>query len=106
MDVRYSGNHEDEPDLVLTNDLSLVQLYNPYFGRLSTLLKWHFNDPVDDSEITRNDLIHLKYQHNRNPFVDYPDWVNTIYENDGLPGTSELKIEKQLDGVVTLVELR
>ena len=106
MDVRYSGDHEDEPDLVLTNDLSLVQLYTPYFGRLSTLLKWHFDDPVDDSEIERNDLIHLNYQHNRNPFVDYPDWVNTIYENDGLPGTSELKVEKQLDGVVSLVELR
>jgi predicted extracellular nuclease/endonuclease I len=45
---------------------------------LATLLEWHGQDPVDAAEITRNDEIH-DYQGNRNPFVDYPEWVNAIY---------------------------
>ena len=44
------------------------------------LRKWHLLDPVDDNERSRNDIIYSKYQHNRNPFVDHPEWVDQIVD--------------------------
>jgi endonuclease I len=41
------------------------------------LRRWHQDDPVDDVERARNDLIH-RVQGNRNPFVDHPEWVDKI----------------------------
>ena len=40
--------------------------------------QWYEQDPVDDWERQRNDVIQ-KWQGNRNPFIDHPDWVNTIW---------------------------
>ncbi len=48
-------------------------------GTLSDLLSWHKMDPVDEYEIHRNNLIYNNYQHNRNPFIDYPEWVDYIW---------------------------
>ena len=79
MDLRYNGDNPNEKDLILTNDLSLIDSDNNFFGKLNTLINWHFNDPVDEKESFRNDLIFSEYQKNRNPFVDFPDWVEEIY---------------------------
>ena len=43
----------------------------------ATLRKWHKEDPVDANEMARNDAIE-SYQHNRNPFVDHPEYVDMI----------------------------
>ncbi|MDY6392369.1 MAG: endonuclease [Bacilli bacterium] len=48
-------------------------------GILSDLLAWHKMDPVDEFEKHRNNLIFNNYQHNRNPFIDYPEWVDYIW---------------------------
>jgi endonuclease I len=45
---------------------------------LATLLSWHEADPVDDFELNRNDVIY-SYQFNRNPFIDYPHFVEMIF---------------------------
>jgi endonuclease I len=42
------------------------------------LRKWHADDPVDYSENERNDAVFLNWQGNRNPFVDYPQFVDQI----------------------------
>ena len=42
------------------------------------LRDWHSSDPVDISEIARNDDIYVNWQHNRNPFIDYPQFVDQI----------------------------
>tara|TARA_B100001540_G_scaffold185541_1_gene163582 strand:- start:592 stop:1602 length:1011 start_codon:yes stop_codon:yes gene_type:complete len=81
MDLRYNGDNPNEKDLILTNDLSLINSDNNFFGKLNTLINWHFNDPTDTKERLRNDLIFFEYQKNRNPFVDHPEWVEEIYEN-------------------------
>lgn len=39
---------------------------------------WHENDPVDNAERNRNNEIYNDYQHNRNPFIDHPEWVEQI----------------------------
>ena len=47
---------------------------------LQVLLDWHRDDPVSDKEICRADLI-SDIQHNRNPFIDYPELVEYIWGN-------------------------
>ncbi|MFF2596340.1 endonuclease [Priestia megaterium] len=77
MAVRYEGDVSDEPDLELNNTVNNGTA--PYHGKLSVLLQWNAQDPVDDRERRRNDIIYSDYQHNRNPFIDHPEWVNEIW---------------------------
>lgn len=42
------------------------------------LLQWHALDSVSTKEIERNNDVY-GIQHNRNPFVDNPDWVYSIW---------------------------
>ncbi|HWL94941.1 MAG TPA: endonuclease [Phycisphaerae bacterium] len=92
LDVRYGGGTHgetgaSEPDLILTNDLALLDSLEEntdgeaHMGRLSTLLQWHRDDPVDDRERRRNDIVE-EFQHNRNPFIDHPEWVDCVFEGD------------------------
>ena len=75
--VRYEGE-EDEPDLEMVDYIPSSPNGEPYHGLKSTLLEWHLQDPVDDWEIQRNDKVYF-YQENRNPFIDYPEFVNLIW---------------------------
>lgn len=45
---------------------------------ITMLLQWHAQDPVSQKEIDRNNNVYA-IQHNRNPFVDYPQWVDLIW---------------------------
>jgi endonuclease I len=45
---------------------------------INQLVKWHEQDIVSTKEIARNDSIY-KIQHNRNPFIDHPEWVEEIW---------------------------
>lgn len=48
------------------------------FGDLDTLLAWHRNDPPDDYEMNRNNVVY-SWQRNRNPFIDLPNLVEYIW---------------------------
>ena len=50
------------------------------FGDLATLLDWHRNDPPDDYEMNRNNVVYT-WQFNRNPFIDEPDLIEYIWGN-------------------------
>ena len=69
MEIRYNG----------------LQVVNGYpengpgeLGDLTTLLDWHRNDPPDDFEMNRNNIVYT-WQYNRNPFIDQPDLVEYIW---------------------------
>lgn len=49
---------------------------------LDLMLKWHRQDPVSQKEIDRNNLIYTQFQHNRNPFIDYPELAELIFAKD------------------------
>ena len=49
------------------------------YGCLNDLLIWHFNDLPDEYEIHRNNIIYNNFQHTRNPFIDFPEWVSYIW---------------------------
>lgn len=86
MVVRYDpGYHTDNT----VYDLELVDFAGidigdppgePLFGKLSTLLQWHIQDPVDAFEMNRNEIV-FGYQGNRNPFIDHPEWAESIFSN-------------------------
>lgn len=83
MEVRYDGS---DPS---TTDMELVS-YPPsgsQMANLNTLLLWNEEDPPDDAERRRNDLIYTNYQHNRNPFIDHPEWVQAIWGTGTPNGT-------------------
>lgn len=49
------------------------------------LLQWNLLDPVSAKELARNNTIYYNIQHNRNPFVDHPEWADAIWGS----GTSD-----------------
>jgi uncharacterized repeat protein (TIGR01451 family) len=115
LDVRYEGGNHDatgfaEPDLILTDNTGQIATTGSnttgtaYMGRLAVLLQWHQADPPDAEEQNRNDVV-WRYQGNRNPFVDHPEWVQCVFGNTGCPaasGTADLSISVS-DGVTSAV---
>lgn len=62
-------------------------------GDLDILLQWHENDPPDDFEMNRNNIVYT-WQFNRNPFIDQPDLAAYIWgENVGEPYYNPLSLE-------------
>ena len=75
-----------EPNLTLANEVTSdgaaedsSDTHAVSMGILQDLLEWHKLDPVDEYEIHRNNLIYNNYQYNRNPFIDFPEWVDYIW---------------------------
>ncbi|MEU5716394.1 endonuclease [Streptomyces sp. NPDC020403] len=76
MAVRYEGDDafaDLEPNDRVSNGSA------PYMGRLSVLKQWSQEDPPDSFEQKRNNVIFDRFQHNRNPFIDHPEWVEAIW---------------------------
>ncbi|MGB0869962.1 MAG: endonuclease [Flavobacteriales bacterium] len=83
MATRYEGGTslagDNEPDLEVVDNVGTFPL--PQMGKLSTLLAWHAQDPVDEFELNRNDVI-FNWQGNRNPFIDHPEFVEMVFGTD------------------------
>lgn len=79
MATRYEGAN-GEPDLKVIDSIPSDNFTNePIHAKLSDLYQWHLDDPVDDWERNRNDIIYYTYQNNRNPFIDHPEYVTLIW---------------------------
>jgi endonuclease I len=84
MAVRYEGYTfygETKRDLEVVDSILHKDIKEPLQGKLSTLLAWHQQDPVDNWERRRNHIIYYGYQGNRNPFIDHPEFVEKIWQN-------------------------
>ncbi|RRO17199.1 endonuclease [Flavobacteriaceae bacterium 14752] len=86
------------------NDLDVVNGFPSVTGELgdlATLLNWHQQDPPDDFEMNRNNVIY-NWQKNRNPFIDFPNLVDFIWGTEfGNPWNQNLSIdEKSIDDIV------
>src|SRR5690554_6465161 len=103
MATRYEGEN-GELDLVMIDSIPRDNRTKaPVHGELSVLLQWHNEDPVDDWERNRNEVIY-SYQGNRNPFIDRPEFVGKIWGyliadfeldfNDNIVSTSSLPNEQ------------
>ena len=77
MDTRYNGDTTNEPDLSLDNNTPVVG--QPHMAMLDDLLEWHALDAVSTRERRRNQMIYTDFQHNRNPYVDHPEYACSIY---------------------------
>ncbi|MGW6936074.1 endonuclease [Lentzea sp. NPDC054927] len=76
MAVRYEGT-DGFANLEINNSVNNGSA--PYMGKLSVLKQWNLQDPPDAFEQRRNQVIFDSYQHNRNPFIDHPEWVSSIW---------------------------
>ncbi len=89
MSTRYDGS-----DGRLPLELSNTPNGTNQMGILTNLLLWHALDPPDDWEKNRNEMIYTQFQSNRNPFVDRPEWAESIWgtdsDSDGVNDTHEL----------------
>ena len=76
MAIRYEGGDgfaDLEPNDSVDNGAA------PYIGKLSVLSSGTRQDPPDAFEKRRNQVIYDQFQHNRNPFIDHPEWVASIF---------------------------
>ena len=76
MAVRWDGG-DGFADLEPNNQVANGSA--PAIGKMSVLKQWNLQDPPDAFEKRRNQVIFDTWQHNRNPFVDHPEWVTAIY---------------------------
>jgi len=74
MAVRYEGT-DTGYNLEMQDSIPTA---GSYYGKLSTLLQWHLEDPPDSWERRRNDRIQER-QGNRNPFIDHPEYVSNLW---------------------------
>lgn len=59
-------------------------------GKISTLMKWHIEEPPTEEEIRRNEAV-ADIQGNRNPFIDHPEYASKIFCYDGMSYNNALK---------------
>jgi endonuclease I len=69
MSVRYYEQDNSWPGSPMTNGSQL----KPW--ALALMMEWHENDPVSTKETNRNNAVYA-IQQNRNPFIDYPEFVD------------------------------
>ena len=85
MSVRYYGEDSNWGSSDMTNKSEIL----PW--AIQMLMRWNEQDPVSQKEIDRNNVIYDDFQHNRNPFIDHPEYARMIWDpnwsvNEGLAG--------------------
>jgi endonuclease I len=74
MSVRYYSEDSGWKSTDMT-DKSVIKPW-----ALTMLLRWNKQDPVSQKEIDRNNVIYDDFQHNRNPFIDHPEYADMIWD--------------------------
>lgn len=81
MATRYDGTETNTTDLVLVETPPSSTTGNPpQMGRKSVLLQWNRQFAPQEWERRRNQIVYERFQGNRNPFVDHPEFADAIHE--------------------------
>jgi endonuclease I len=80
MSARYYSEDAGWPGGPMTSGAELL----PWAGDM--LLEWHAEDPVSQKEADRNGAIYA-LQHNRNPFIDRPEFAARMFATVGVEET-------------------
>ena len=86
----YVSGDANHPKLTLVNGSPTTSVVPNSVGDLATLLQWHIEDPVDEYEIHRNNLIYNNFQLNRNPFIDFPQLAEIAYDTSYTGGGASI----------------
>ena len=78
--IMYSAVKGQDDGLNLV-DLTTQSTAKKSMGKLSTLLKWNIDYPVDDSELLRNNYLADVLKWCRNPFIDDRNYACKIWGN-------------------------
>ncbi|RYM32045.1 ribonuclease [Brumimicrobium glaciale] len=104
MATRYEGQN-GEPDLEVIDYLPANNSTNdPVHALLSDLLAWHLEDPVDNWERNRNNIIYYDYQQNRNPFIDNPAYADLIW-GEGTTSSIAYELNNQPKELLKIIDL-
>jgi hypothetical protein len=90
MATRYEGT-DTSYDLEIVDYTNSSPSGQPLYGKLSTLLAWHQADPPDSREMRRNNRTQER-QGNRNPFIDHPEYVSSIWGGVSAPSVTTAAI--------------
>ena len=61
---------------------------------ITMLLSWCELDPVSQKEIDRNNAVYA-LQHNRNPYIDHPEYINLIWGGGSIIMVSSITVNSQ-----------
>ncbi|MCO5608458.1 hypothetical protein L7F22_062668 [Adiantum nelumboides] len=78
MVVRYGPNNHGKGSYLQLSDAP--HKGKAEMGELSILLQWNMEDPPSSEERLRNFRVCALFQHNRNPFVDHPEFASQIWD--------------------------
>ena len=103
------GINSNNPNLELTQNIgdwsssgySSTTSNTGKMGLLTDLLNWHHQDPVDQYEIHRNNLLYRNFTNNRNPFIDFPEWVDFIWGTATYSGKTKQSYSSTPTGYAT-----
>jgi endonuclease I len=102
MSTRYMTEDGSWSSSAATNKSNILQ------WEVNVLMQWNHEDTVSAKEIARNNAIY-GIQDNRNPYIDHPEWVDSIWVSTGTgitePGSSELSFGIYPDPVSSLLNI-
>lgn len=77
MATRYDGTEANTTNLELYDGDPNPAISG--LGTLNRMLEWHYRAVPDEFELRRSHMIYTNYQGNRNPFVDHPEYVWSVF---------------------------
>lgn len=96
MSTRYYGEDSGWTTSGMTNKAEIKD------WAVDMLLTWNELDPVSQKEIDRNNVIYEDYQHNRNPFIDHPEYARMIWDENWQGGTThDIMVNSCTNGSIT-----
>lgn len=84
---KYDVNNGSTEEVFNSNDLGLDQ------WTINMFLRWSKNDPVSPKERVRNNEAQ-KFQNNRNPYVDHPEFIEKIWGSNASNTAAKSKMVK------------